>query len=98
MDRVAIGIKGAEQPALVKPHAGRNALERILGHEKNSLHRAIVPPEPHGTPGRVIKTVWIREMQRHRGMPSCKLNAEHQLGFAGRSLMFSFSEAGSAAA
>jgi hypothetical protein len=44
------------------------ALQRILGHEKDNLHRAVVPPKAHGTPGGVIKAALIRKNQSHREM------------------------------
>jgi hypothetical protein len=66
MDQVAICIEGAEQSSLIEPHARLNPLQRILGNEKNNLHRAVVSPKPHSTPCGVIKAALIRKTEHHR--------------------------------
>jgi hypothetical protein len=65
MDQVAIRVENAEQSSLIEPHTRLKALQRILGYEKDSLHRTVVSPKPDGTPRGVIKAVLIRKTQRH---------------------------------
>src|SRR5262249_35586849 len=65
-DQVPIRIERAQQPRLVGPHVGLNALQRILGDEECSLHGAVVSPETHRAPCRIEGAALIGKTQRHR--------------------------------
>src|SRR6516165_10209531 len=80
MDQVAIRIEGAEQSRLIELRARLSAFQRILGHEKDSLHRAVVSPKAHSTPRGVIKAALIRKIQRHRSILIAHLDMA-QLGW-----------------
>src|ERR1700758_3792571 len=49
-DQVPMRIERAQQPRLVEPHVGLDALQRVLGDEECNLHRAVVSPEAHRPP------------------------------------------------
>jgi len=68
MDQIAVRIEGTKQPSFIVRDARMYALQRILGYEKNNLHRAVVPPKAHGTPRGVIKAAVIRKNQSHGEM------------------------------
>src|ERR1700722_19516109 len=70
-------IESSQKSRFIAGHLRLNAFERLLVHEKRGLHRAIVPPEPHGAQRRVIKATSVGEIKRHdqstvswRGPPS----------------------------
>jgi hypothetical protein len=54
MDQVAVRIERSEKTCLVSSDAGLDSPQRILIHKKRSLHRAVMPPKPHGAPCRVV--------------------------------------------
>jgi len=61
----AMGIERPEQPCLVASNARLDSLERTFVDEKCSLHRAVVPPKPHGVPCCVVATASIGETECH---------------------------------
>src|SRR5208282_3006255 len=65
INQFAVRIEGAEKSNLVEPHVRVNSLQRIGIDEKRCLHRAVVPPKPHGTPRCIVKTALIWETKRH---------------------------------
>jgi len=65
INQVAVCIERSEQSGLVETHAGMNMLQRILGHEERRFNSAIVPPEAHGAPCRIVVADWIRKTQCH---------------------------------
>lgn len=66
IDPVSVHIEGAEQARFIAVHVGLNSLQRLFGHKKRRLHSAVVPPEPHRVPRRIIRATLIWKIQRHR--------------------------------
>src|SRR5580700_10789753 len=63
--QIAVRIECTEKSNFVEWHVGFNFLQRIGIDEKRCLHRAIVSPEPHGTPCFIIKAALIWKTKRH---------------------------------
>jgi hypothetical protein len=66
MDQLPIGIERAEHSSLIQAHTGLHELQSILGYEKHSLHRAVVPPKPYRTARSVVKAALVRKTQAHQ--------------------------------
>ena len=64
INQFPVRIERAEKSNLVEPHVRFNSLQRIGIDEKRCLHRAVVPPKPHGTPRCIIKTAFIWKTKR----------------------------------
>src|SRR3954454_22759926 len=59
VDQRAMNVKGLKGARLIELHVGLNAFERIISHEERAFHRAVMPPEPHRPPCRVIAAALI---------------------------------------
>ena len=63
VDRGPICIKGAKQARLIKRHFRLQPHEGVFSDKERPLHRAVMPPEPHGTPGRIENAAFVRKIE-----------------------------------
>ena len=76
IDQLTVQIEGAQQASLIEAHVRLNLLQRVFGHEKRRLHRAVVTPKPNSAPCRIVAAALIWKTNCHQprtfSKPPCR--------------------------
>jgi len=63
VDRRPIVVESKKQTHLIARHCRLQPTERVFRYEERPFHRAVMPPEPNGTSGRIKNSASIRKVE-----------------------------------